>query len=83
MAHALIHNISLTFSTDKAGKSVVGAAACRTSSSPGCMDFFTRIKAHDEPTYAHPHPHVQPTGCGFFKTGEFVCKPLQAWIFSR
>ena len=23
------------------------------------------------------------TGCGFFKTGEFVCKPLQAWIFSR
>jgi hypothetical protein len=47
------------------------------------MDFFTRIKAHDEPTYAHPHPHVQPTGCGFFKTGEFVCKPLQAWIFSR
>jgi len=26
---------------------------------------------------------AQSTGCGFFKTGEFVCKPLQAWIFSR
>jgi hypothetical protein len=23
------------------------------------------------------------TGCGFFKTDEFVCTPLQAWIFSR